>query len=142
MANKILISEGWEQRILAKLGVDVAYLPFVDIQQPDCIGIAEANIISQLPSYTGLQDDTLIYLEASVVCECAVILCPSMSTRLPKKEAGPHESHELDVDWNEKKLLFEVERNGYIGKVIEKAFPEFIPSFLPVFCVTSPYRGW
>lgn len=142
MANRILIEEGWEQRILDKLGLDVAYLPLTAIQQPDCITVAEANVISQIPNYTGLEGDALVYLEAAVVCECAVLLCPSLSVRLPKKETGPHESHELDIDWDKKQIEFEQERNGYIGKVIEIAFPEFTPSFLPSFRVTYPYRGW
>ncbi len=65
-----------------------------------------------------------------------------MSTRLPKKESGPHENHELDVDWDVTQKSFELERDGYIGKVIDIAFPELIPSFVPVFGVTYPYRGW
>jgi len=142
MANRILTGQDWEQRVLDKLGLDVAYLPFSVIQQPDCITIAESNVIKQIPRYTEAKDDALIFLESSVVCECAVLLCDSMPTRLPKKESGPHENHELDVDWETRKIYLQVERNGYIGKVIEIAFPELIPSFLPTFGVTNPIRGW
>jgi len=142
MANRILTEEGWEQRILDKLGLDVAYLPITAIQQPECILVAEANIIKQIPRYEEAIDDALTYLEASVVCECSALICPSMSTRLPKKEAGPHENHELDVDWTKRKFELEQERDGYIGKVFEISFPELIPSFMPTFGVTNPIRGW
>ena len=142
MANRILTAENWQQRIRDKMGVDIAYLSDSAIEQPDCINIAEANIISQIPRYDEVTDDAATYLEASVVCECAVLLCPSMPSRIPKKESGPHANHELAVDWNKKQIDFEQERNGYIGKVIEIAFPELIPSFLPKFGVSYPIRGW
>jgi hypothetical protein len=117
MANRILKDIGWETRIQKKMGVDPAYLPETDIQQPEVITVAEANIIAQIPDYTSLTDDKKVYLEAAVVAECASLLCPSMAVRLPKKEQGPHESHELDADWNKKKADFEVERDGFIGKI-------------------------
>jgi hypothetical protein len=118
MANRILTATGWEKRIQDKLGVDPAYLPDTAIQQPEAITVAEANIIAQIPDYSGLADDKKVYLEAAVVCECATLLCPSMAARLPKKEQGPHETHELDIDWNKKKAEFEDERDGYVGKIV------------------------
>jgi hypothetical protein len=117
MANRILKDIGWETRIQKKMGVDPAYLPETDIQQPEVITVAEANIIAQIPDYATLADDKKVYLEAAVVCECASLLCPSMAARLPKKEQGPHETHELEIDWNKKKAEFEVERDGYVGKI-------------------------
>lgn len=140
MANRILTAEGWEKRIQDKLGVDPAYLPNEVIGQPDSITIAEANIIAKLPDYSGLVEDAKTYLEAAVVCECASLLCLSMPGRLPVKETGPHESHELAVDWEKKKADLEVERDGYIGKVIELAFPGSIPPTLLHFKVTRPTR--
>jgi hypothetical protein len=118
MANRILKDIGWETRIQKKMGVDPAYLPETDIQQPEVITVAEANIIAQIPDYATLQDDKKVYLEAAVVCECASLLCPSMAARLPKREQGPHETHELEIDWNKKKAEFEVERDGYVGKIL------------------------
>ncbi len=118
MANRILTATGWEIRIQKKMGVDPAYLPEADIQEPDCITVAEANIIAQIPDYATLTDDKKVYLEAAVVAECASLLCPSMAARLPKKESGPHENHELNIDWNKKKTEFEVERDGYVGKIL------------------------
>ena len=118
MANRILNQTGWQSRVRDKMGVDIAYLPDSAIQQPEIISVAEANIIVQITDYGSLTDDKLVYLEASIVCECAVLLCPSMSVRLPVKESGPHESHELTVDWNKKKSEFEAERDGYLGKIL------------------------
>ena len=118
MANRILIDLNWTQRVRDKLGVMEAYLSDSTLQQPEVITVAEANIIEQVPDYANLMDDKRVYLEAAVVCECAKLLCPSMSTRLPKKEQGPHETHEVDVDWKQKKTDFEVERDGYIGKIV------------------------
>jgi hypothetical protein len=117
MANRILTAEGWQGRIRSKLGISEPYLPDVDIELPENITVAEANIIAQIPDYATLTDDKKVYLEAAVVCECAYLLCSSMPARLPKKEQGPHETHELEIDWNKKKTDFEVERDGYIGKI-------------------------
>jgi hypothetical protein len=118
MANRILKAEGWQQRIRDKLGVDAAYLSDSTLSQPDIITVAEANIIAQMPDYATLQDDKKVYLEAAVVAECASLLCPSMAARLPKKEQGPHETHEIETDWNQKKADFEAERDRYIGNII------------------------
>lgn len=142
MANRILKMEGWEKRIQDKLGVDPAYLPDESIRQPDIIGVAEANIISQIPDYATLEGDAKVYLESAVVLECCVLLCPSMSARLPKKEGGPHMNHELWVNWDNKKIQFEEEKNTCIGKVLEIAFPSLISPTLPYFTATYPKREW
>lgn len=126
MANRILPTEGWEERIRDKLGVDPAYVPDEAIKQPDIIDVAEANIIAQIPNYTDLTGDKKTYLEAAVVCECCVLLCPSMAARLPAKEQGPHEGHTLYIDWDKKKAEFAAERDGYIGKIIPIPF---VPHF-------------
>jgi hypothetical protein len=118
MANRILKDIGWETRIQKKMGVDPAYLPETDIQQPEVITVAEANIIAQIPDYSSLTGDKKVYLEAAVVAECASLLCPGMPARLPKKEQGPHETHEIEIDWNKKKTEFEDERDGYVGKIL------------------------
>lgn len=137
MANRILTTAGWQQRILDKLGVDVAYLPFTAIEQPECISVAEANIIKQVPDYADLTDDDLIYLEAAVVCECSAILCPGMPARLPVREQGPSETHELNIDWTKRKTDIENDRDGYIGKISTNAAP-----ILFHFSVSNPVRGW
>ncbi|HEX2925848.1 MAG TPA: hypothetical protein VHP38_06270 [Ruminiclostridium sp.] len=140
MANRILTAAGWEKRIQDKLGVDPAYLPNEAINQPDIITVAEMNIIKQLPEYIGLDDDAKIYLEAAVVSECAALICPSMPTRLPVKESGPHENHELNVDWYKEKVALELERDEYIRKVIHIAFPDKLPPNLLHFTTTQPRR--
>lgn len=140
MANRILSEEGWQQRIRDKLGVDVAYLPDATIEQPENITVAEANIIAQFSDYSGLEGDAKVYLEAAVVCECAQLICPSMPVRLPSKETGPHESHDLLIDWNKKQAELEAERDGYIGKVIDMSFPGMTPPSIPHFIVTRPRR--
>jgi len=141
MANRILIAENWQNRIRDKIGTDDTYLPDSVIEQPDIIKIAEANIIAQIPEYLTLTDDLRVYLEYCVVLECSILLCPSMAARLPKKEAGPHESHELGIDWDKKKADFEVEKETYIMKIIDTMFPNSIPK-LNSFIVTYPTREW
>lgn len=140
MANRILTTDGYEERVRSKLGVSEPYLSNDDINQPEAITVAEANIIAQIPNYGGLDGDAKTYLEAAVVCECASLLCLSLSARLPKKETGPHEGHELAVDWAKKKSELVAERDGYIGKVIELAFPDKLPPTLLHFIVTRPVR--
>jgi hypothetical protein len=140
MDNRILTAEGWQQRIRDIMGVDAAYLPNFAIEQPEVITMAEANVIAQLPDYSTLQDDAKVYLEAAVVCECAQLLCPSMPVRLPSKESGPHESHELSLDWEERQKQLETDRDKYVGKVKEMAFPDLLPLALFHFTVTNPVR--
>lgn len=135
MANRILVDVGWEQRIRDKMGVDEAYLADSTLQQPDIITIAEANIIEQIPSYADLVDDAKVYLESAVVCECCVLLCPSMAARLPKKESGPHESHELGLDWDKKRIDYQTERDSYIEKISPS------PTLLR-FGISYPIREW
>jgi hypothetical protein len=119
------------------MGVLEPYLPDADLQTPEVVSVAEANIIKQVPDYASLTGDDLIYLEAAVVCECSALLCPGMPARLPKKEQGPHETHELDVDWTKRKADFETERDGYIGKISTVSIPSFSH-----FSVSSPTRVW
>ncbi len=141
MENRILTNIGHEERIRSKMGVSEPYLPDDDINQPDCITIAEANIISQIPDYVTLTGDLRVFLEYAVVLECCILLCPSMGARLPKKETGPHGSYELGSDWSNKKAEFEEEKNKFIGKILEEISPGSIPTFNS-FIVTYPKRGW
>lgn len=126
MANLILTAEGWQGRVRNRLGVDDAYLPDTDIAQPDIISVAEANIIEQVPGYAALTDDPTgtpptfkrTWLEAAAVCECAILLCPSMAARLPAREQGPHFTREIAADWDKKRRELETERDGYIGRIV------------------------
>ncbi|MSU01938.1 hypothetical protein [Tissierella pigra] len=144
MPNRILINEGYEDRIRSRMGVSEPYLPNEDINKPDIITIAEANIISMIPGYENIAigGDSRAYLETAVVLECCILLSPSMSARLPKKEGGPHASHELYINWDNKKAEFKEERDSYIGKLFELEFPNDLPSSLPHFTVTYPIRKW
>ncbi len=144
MANRILIDDGYEKRVRSKMGVSEPFLPDVDINQPDVITVAEANIIALIPEYNLLEagSDSRVYLESAVVLECCILLSPSMSARLPKKQAGPHESHELGVDWVKKKEEFEDEKADYVGKIIELEFPDMYTSSIPHFKITYPKREW
>lgn len=137
MANRILTTDGWEQRIRDKIGVDIAYLPDSAVQQPECVSVAEANIITQIPDYSSLTGDDKVYLEAAVVCECANLLCPSMPTRLPIKEQGPSETHELNIDWNKNKKSFIEERDNFISKISTVITPTLFH-----FGISSPIRDW
>jgi hypothetical protein len=114
MPNLILTASGWEQRVRDKLGIEEPYLSDVAISQPDIITVAEAKIIGQVADYAALTGTDRVYLEAATVCECAVLLCPSMAARMPTKEQGPHFSHEIAVDWEKKKGELAAERDGYI----------------------------
>lgn len=141
MENRILTGENWQQRIREKIGVDSEYLPDSSIDSPDCIMVAEANIISQIPDYATLTNDLRVYLEYAVVLECCILLCPSMGARLPKKETGVHASYELGIDWSKKKEEFEEERNQSIGKILEEISPTQLHGF-NAFTITYPKRGW
>ncbi|MCX7771677.1 MAG: hypothetical protein N2376_01015 [Clostridia bacterium] len=118
MPNRILAASGWEQRIRDVMGVDSAYLPDTVLHQPDVITLAEANIINQISGYGALGSDQCVLLETAVVYECARLLCHSMSARLPKREQGPHATHELSVDWDKKKVEFEEERDALLMQLV------------------------
>lgn len=143
MENRILKAVGYEDRIRSKLGVSEPYLPDEDINMPDCITLAEANIIAQIPEYTTIEPETdlRVYLEYAVVLECCILLCPSMSNRLPKKETGEHAGYELSTNWANKKAEFEEEKEETIMKIIDTLFPTRIPR-VSGFTVTYPKRGW
>lgn len=128
MANLILTSTNWQSRIRSKLGVDEAYLPDSEIEQPDVIAVAETNIIEQISNYSSLTGSNRILLEAAVVCECASILCPSMSARIPQREAGPNYSHDISVNWNRKKLDIDNEKDVYISRILGLA-STYVPHF-------------
>lgn len=142
MENRILTAESWQQRIRDKMGVDDTYLPDSVIVQSDIITVAESNVIAQISNYTTLIDDSKVYLESAVVLECCILLCSGMATRLPKKESGPHASHELGIDWNKIKKEFIEEKDSYIMKVLNLTFPEGLSSTLQHFSVTYPKREW
>ena len=119
MANRILTEEGWQGRIRNLLGIDSAFVPGDDLEQPDIVDVAEANIIEIVPSYADLTDDKKTYLESATVCECAVLVCDSMPARLPTKESGPHATYELSIDWAKKKAELQDKRDVYLSKLIE-----------------------
>ena len=138
--NRILTAEGWQQRIRDKMGVFDSYLPDSAVEQPDIIGVAEANVIAQIPDYDTLSGDERVYLETAVVCECCVLLCPSMQARLPIQEQGPATAHRLYVDWEKKQAQYMAERDEYIGKIFSAISSGH--SFLPHLMVTYPVREW
>lgn len=118
MANQILTSEGWQERIRSKMGADEAYLPNPDIEQPDIITVAEANIIELVPDYASKTGADKVYLEAATVLECAVLLCPSMPARLPVENSSPHIKVKIETDWKARQEGFESDKNAYILKIV------------------------
>ncbi len=117
MPNRILTEEGWQNRVRNILGVDEAYLADSDIEKPDIINVAEANIIALVPGYASLEGDERIWLESATVCECAALLCPTLKVRVPIREQGPHFTRDLTYDWDERRKELERERNILIGKI-------------------------
>jgi hypothetical protein len=119
MTNKILTGENWQGRVRSMLGVDAAFLPDTDLEMPDIVQVAEANIIDLVPDYETIPEDKKVYLESATVCECAVLACDSMPARLPVKESGPHVSFELEIDWEKKKIEFAEKRDMHISKLVK-----------------------
>lgn len=142
MANRILTAEKWQTRIRDKMGVDDTYLPNSAIEQSDIIDVAELNIISLFPTYEDFEGDNLVYLESITILECCILLSPSMSARLPKKQSGPHEGHELWVNWDNKKAEFINERNSLIGRLEDLLNPDNGIDGFKSFRITYPKRGW
>ena len=121
MANLILTTDGWQDRVRLKLGVDEAYLSDTELAMPEIVSIAEANIIEQVPDYASKTGTNKVYLEAATVCECAILACPSMPARLPTKEQGPHATFEVDTDWVKLKVMLEAERDSYLSRLVTLA---------------------
>lgn len=141
MANRIL-KENYEDRIRSKLGVSEPYISNEDINRPDIIDVAELNIISLFPDYENFEGDNLVYLESIVVLECCILLSPSMSARLPKKQTGPHEGHELWINWDNKKAEFMNERNSLVGRLEDLLDPDGGIDSFKFLTVTYPRRDW
>lgn len=141
MDNRIL-KEKYEDRIRSKLGVSEPYLPDEDINMPDIVDVAELNIISLFPAYEDFEGDNLVYLESITILECCILLSPSMAARLPKKQSGPHEGHELWVNWDNKKAEFINERNSLIGRLEDLLNPDNGIDGFKSFTVTYPKRPW
>ena len=57
MTNKILTGENWQGRVRSMLGVDAAFLPDTDLEMPDIVQVAEANIIDLVPDYETIPED-------------------------------------------------------------------------------------
>lgn len=142
MENKIPVVDRYSDRVRNKMGVLEEYLSDEDINMPDILGIAELNIGNMFPEDITLDDDGLLYMESIVVLECCILLCPSMSARLPKKQAGPHASHELYINWDKKKEEFINERNSLIGRLEDLLNPDRDIDSFKSFTVTYPKRGW
>lgn len=121
MANLILTTDGWQDRVRLKLGVDEAYLSDTELAMPEIVSIAEANIIEQVPDYASKTGTDKVYLEAATVCECAILACPSMPARMPTREQGPHATFEISVDWDKKKAELEAERDSYLSRLVTLA---------------------
>ena len=137
MANLILTTDGWQDRVRLKLGVDEAYLSDTELAMPEIVSIAEANIIEQVPDYASKTGTNKVYLEAATVCECAILACPSMPARMPTREQGPHATFEISVDWDKKKAEFAIERDRYVGKILTGSFPTLLH-----FGISNPIREW
>lgn len=143
MENRILTVDRYADRIRSKMGVSETYLPDEDINYPDIIDVAELNIISLFPDYENIVDENyLVYLESIVILECCILLSPSMSARLPKKQSGPHAGHELYINWDKKKEDFLNERNSLIGRLEDLLNPDSDIDSFKSFTVTYPKRGW
>ncbi len=113
----LIVTTGWEQKVRDELGTDETYVPNAYLQNQ--IGLAEAKIIDAVPEWETLLEDKRVYLETAVICECAALVCPSMSARLPRKETGPHAAYELDVDWGELRNDLQGKRDSCLSKIIE-----------------------
>lgn len=142
MENKILTVDRYVDRIRSKMGVSETYLPDEDINMPDIIDVAELNITSLFPDYEDFEGNNIVYLESITVLECCILLCPSMSARLPKKQSGPHAGHELYINWDKKKEDFINERDSLIGRLEDLLNPGTNIYDFKNFIVTYPKRGW
>jgi hypothetical protein len=128
VANLILTGEGWQERVRSILGTDSAYLPDDAIEYPECITVAEANIVEQVPDYASLVGNDKVYLEAATVCECAIQLCDAMAIRIPQREQGPHFTQELVVNWQKMKTDLESKRDSYLARISTIVVPS-VPHF-------------
>lgn len=129
----LIVQAGWEQKVRDELGTDETYVPDSFLQQSTIINLAEANIIKAVPEWESLPDDEKIYLETAVICECAALVCPSMPARLPVREAGPHATYEVKVDWDALQEKLQDKRELCLSEIIEQIE-------IPFFSLAGPNR--
>jgi hypothetical protein len=115
--NRILTSQGWQDRIRDKVGVDDAYLTDASLQQPDVITVAEAKVVRAVPTWAALVDDDKVFLEAAVVCWAARQVITTMKARLPTRQKAPGMEVEVTVDWDARKVDLETEYAEHLGNI-------------------------
>src|SRR5690606_24995504 len=133
----VLVSEGWEQRVRDKLGVDEAYLPDSALQQPDVIHMAEAEVKAAVPNWDELPPEKLVFLEAAVICGAAILIITSMPARLPEEIRAPHSEVRNPVDGDRRKEALIEERLRFLGYVQDDGSSQYTPGFY----LAGPRRG-
>lgn len=95
----IVLKEGFEEAVRAKLGVGAIELPNEVINQRLIANLAEQQVLKSVPEYTQITDiGELMLLEGSVIARICSLLAPSMPRRLNLEVST------LDVKWKKEKI--------------------------------------
>lgn len=96
-----ILTEKWEERVRSLLGVDEAYLPDDDLNHPEIIDVAEAEMIGLVPHHAELDDRGKTLFESAIIATCALKIIPSLRARLPTQQSGPHMQATITVSWQQ-----------------------------------------
>lgn len=111
----LIVTQGFEQDVRAKLAVKPSELPDDVINQPSILGIAEAMIVRKLggdiSGYT--EPEQLLLLHSATIALICYRLCPTMANRLKTDVTT------LDVKWKRGKVDWEKVAEGLMAEVEE-----------------------
>lgn len=97
-----ILPAGYEDAIRSKLGVKVAELPNLDINQRVIVDLAESIVIKRVPMYAAITDEIdKIHLENAVLSQVCALLCPGLTRRLNI------EVKTIDVAWKKDKVRWD-----------------------------------
>lgn len=108
----LILSEGFENTVRLKLGIDIDELTNEELNDPLIIDLAEEEIIKRVPEYASISDTAeLLFLRNAVVSYICYLVCPSMERRLNTKVTT------LDTKWEKAKIDWEKRALAYLNEV-------------------------
>jgi hypothetical protein len=107
-----ILTSGYEDAVRSRLGVKAHELPDADINQRTVVDLAESVVISRVPTYDTITDDSdKLWLENAVIAQACALLCTGMTRRLNI------EVKTIDVTWKKDKVRWEEVAQQFIAEL-------------------------
>ncbi|GEA16753.1 hypothetical protein E308F_29990 [Moorella sp. E308F] len=93
-----ILTEGYEDLVRSRFGVDDSDLPNQAINSPLIAGLAEVVVKKRVPDYAAASEEDKLYLQNAVIAYICYLLAPSMPMRVNV------EVQTLDTRWKKGKV--------------------------------------